>query len=178
MTKTLLQIAQQKALRGNDEHTDQALFMQWMFRLPASKYPGADTVYAIPNAGKRGRAAAGRMVAEGLRAGYPDLCVPRPENDWGALYLELKAAWKWEDAARGVNVKETRPTETQARALFALRDNHNACAVCYGLEALQWAVQAYYLGTIMLDTIPIVAPPGKNDLAPLTLKDWYPWLSR
>ena len=48
------------------------------------------TLYAIPNAGKRSRAVAGRMKASGLREGFPDLCLPIARGGFLSLYVEFK----------------------------------------------------------------------------------------
>lgn len=42
-------------------------------------------IFAIPNGGARTKAAAGKLKAEGLSAGVPDLFVPA----WG-LFIEMK----------------------------------------------------------------------------------------
>jgi len=44
--------------------------------------------FAIPNGGKRSKATAGRMKAEGVLAGVPDICVPMPSAR--TVWLEVK----------------------------------------------------------------------------------------
>tara|TARA_R110000744_G_scaffold80963_1_gene159102 strand:+ start:405 stop:800 length:396 start_codon:yes stop_codon:yes gene_type:complete len=46
-------------------------------------------IFAIPNGGKRGKAEAGRLKAEGVSAGVPDLFVP----EW-LLWIEFKRQTK------------------------------------------------------------------------------------
>lgn len=43
-------------------------------------------IFSIPNGGKRGRIEAGRLKAEGLSAGVPDLYIPALH-----LWIEMKA---------------------------------------------------------------------------------------
>lgn len=62
------------------EHFEQREFVCW-FR---QTYKGV-RIFAIPNGGLRGRAAAGKLKAEGVSAGVPDLCIP----EW-SLWVEMK----------------------------------------------------------------------------------------
>ena len=61
------------------EHEEQRELVRWIRQ-------GFDArVFAIPNGGLRGIAAAGRLKAEGVSAGVPDLFVPA----W-TLWIEMK----------------------------------------------------------------------------------------
>ena len=62
------------------EHEEQREFVQWV----RQTYPGV-RIFAIPNGGARGAATAGRLKAEGVSPGVPDLCIPA----WG-LWVEMK----------------------------------------------------------------------------------------
>ena len=62
------------------EHDEQRYFVQWFRR----RFPDV-RIFAIPNGGERGRATAGRLKAEGVSRGVPDLCVP----EW-FLWVEMK----------------------------------------------------------------------------------------
>jgi hypothetical protein len=62
------------------EHEEQREFVCW-FR---QTYRGV-RIFAIPNGGLRGRAAAAKLKAEGVSAGVPDLCIP----EW-SLWVEMK----------------------------------------------------------------------------------------
>jgi hypothetical protein len=64
------------------EHFEQCLLVQWFRR----KWPDV-RIFAIPNGGYRSRATAGRLKAEGVLSGVPDLFVPA----WG-LWIEMKRA--------------------------------------------------------------------------------------
>ena len=64
------------------EHYEQREFVQW-FR---QTYRGV-RIFAIPNGGARRMSEAGRLKAEGVSAGVPDLFVPA----W-ALWIEMKRA--------------------------------------------------------------------------------------
>lgn len=49
-------------------------------------------IFAIPNGGKRSKATAGRLKAEGVKAGVPDLFLPLARNGYHGLFLELKVS--------------------------------------------------------------------------------------
>lgn len=65
--------------------------MQWA-AMQRTRLPGIHRLYAIPNGGHRGKAAAGKAKAEGARKGVLDLCLPQARGGWFGLYVELKAA--------------------------------------------------------------------------------------
>lgn len=62
------------------EHVEQREFVQWVQQW--TPY----LVLAIPNGGKRGKAEAMRLKAEGVTAGVPDLQIP-----FFNLWIEMKA---------------------------------------------------------------------------------------
>lgn len=62
------------------EHEEQRELVRW-FR---QAFDGV-RIFAIPNGGARSRATAGRLKAEGVSSGVPDLFVPA----WG-LWVEMK----------------------------------------------------------------------------------------
>lgn len=64
------------------EHVEQRNFVRW-FRL---QYPGV-RIFAIPNGEARSKSVAGRLKAEGVSAGVPDLCIPA----W-STWVEMKRA--------------------------------------------------------------------------------------
>jgi len=62
------------------EHEEQRDFVQWFRRT----FPYV-RIFAIPNGGARGASTAGRLKAEGVSRGVPDLFVP----EW-SLWIEMK----------------------------------------------------------------------------------------
>lgn len=62
------------------EHLEQVDFVSWFAR----EFPFV-RIFAIPNGGYRGIREAGRLKAEGVRSGVPDLFVPA----W-RLWVEMK----------------------------------------------------------------------------------------
>lgn len=71
------------------EHREQVMLVQY---LEAHPYWKQVPWYAVPNGGERGKATAGKLKAEGVRTGVPDLVLPDPVGLFHGLYLELKAA--------------------------------------------------------------------------------------
>lgn len=51
----------------------------------------ADLIFAIPNGGARGKAQAGRLKAEGVKAGVWDLMLPLARQGFHGLWIEMKA---------------------------------------------------------------------------------------
>jgi hypothetical protein len=47
-------------------------------------------MYHVPNGGHRNPATAGRLKAEGVKKGVPDICLPVPRGGYHSLYIELK----------------------------------------------------------------------------------------
>ena len=69
-------------LAKRSEHVEQREFVQW-FRQTFRPV----RIFAIPNGGSRSRSEGGRLKAEGVSAGVPDLFVP----EW-LLWIEMKRA--------------------------------------------------------------------------------------
>lgn len=86
-------------------------------------------VYAIPNAAKRSPAAAAHMREEGLRKGFPDLCIPRPSGKYHSLYIEMKHG-------------KGKPTAEQVEWVHRLRAEGMAAYVCYeasnAIACIEW----------------------------------------
>ncbi|MFC7515079.1 VRR-NUC domain-containing protein [Herbaspirillum sp. GCM10030257] len=71
------------------EHEIQATFICWV-RLAEKTDWRLKLLFAVPNAGKRTRAEAAWMLAEGLRAGVPDIMLPFPNGPFVGLAIEFK----------------------------------------------------------------------------------------
>ena len=97
--------------RDNDTASEKARVVRFRRDLREA-LPNARVV-AVPNAGKRGRAAQAQVKAEGLAKGFPDIIVM-----WNgeSVYLEFKAG-------------RTMPTPDQTEWLNYLHDNGQPCAV-------------------------------------------------
>ena len=126
------------------EHDEQvALFA--MAELHQERIPELKWMYAIPNGGHRHKVVAGKLKAEGVKSGVPDICLPisseivTNEDDeipgfetYSALYIEMK-------------IGRNKPTEKQQEWIDGLRSMGNYVEVCYSCDEA-WAVIMDYLG--------------------------------
>lgn len=100
--------------RRDEEHNEQVVFFNRIrtLALNDARYAAAvDRTYAIPNGGDRSKRAAGRLKAEGVRAGVADVFVSLPSGTAHGLYIEMKSmtgkpsreqqAWLGESARLG-----------------------------------------------------------------------------
>lgn len=76
-----------KRVRGDPEHELQKACVQWFdAQFPKFRFD----LFAVPNGGHRNKATAGKLKAEGVRAGVADLILER-EGFFGPLvYIEMK----------------------------------------------------------------------------------------
>ena len=109
------------------EHAEQVAFVHW-FRL---QHPTA-LIFAIPNGGARNKATAGKLKAEGVTPGVPDLFIP----DW-RLFVEMKRR------------KGGKVSPEQRRVMEHLHACGYQCLVATGCDDAIRQVQA-------------IAPPARN----------------
>lgn len=100
------------------------------------KWPELESLFHIPNGGKRTHAAGGRMKAEGLKKGVPDLCLPAARCGCHALYIELK------------RMKGGRPSEEQLEWIDRLTKQGNMALICCGWEQAADTITAYLDGRL------------------------------
>ena len=114
-------------MQHRESEEQQALF-EWA-AWNEKKYPGLDSMFAIPNAGKRSKAAGGIMKAEGMRKGVPDVFLPvvidskhgNPCFLYAGLFIEMKFG-------KGKTSKEQKEWHEK------LIKNGYVVSVCYGWE--------------------------------------------
>ena len=122
------------------EHEEQSVVVEWAGEMVRwKKYPELAGLFAIPNGVKysgdyRNRAQwAAKMRAEGLRAGFPDLCLPIARRGFNSLFIEMKSLRKG-----------AVETEEQVEWIRWLNDHGNHAVVCKGakvaIEKLLWYV--------------------------------------
>ena len=74
------------------EHQEQVEVIRWA-NDPANKhYHLSKLLFAIPNGGHRSKKTAGKLKAEGVKSGVPDLFLPVPGGPWHGLFIEMKRA--------------------------------------------------------------------------------------
>lgn len=91
-------------------------------------------LYHIPNEGKRSRVTGARLVAEGLKRGVPDICLPVARGGCHGLYIELKRE------------RSGRPTAEQTEWMDALMRQGYAVSLCHGWERAAGVIEEYLEG--------------------------------
>lgn len=115
------------------ESYEQIAYFEWLAR----KWP---KVYELSTAnaagGKRNAREAARLKREGIKAGWPDIFIALPVENYHALFIELKAP-------------KGRPTKKQIEVIEQL-NSHSYCAgVCYGWEQAMEATHNYIHGHVL-----------------------------
>ena len=111
------------------EHHEQCALFTWL-RL---QWPELDRVsFAIPNGGHRHKAVAGKLKAEGVKAGVPDVFIAHPTKTGHAgLFIEMKTAKGYANPA-------------QKAWQGKLRVMGFAAEVCKGIDAARDCVNQHY----------------------------------
>lgn len=112
------------------EAQEQMTLFSWA-AMQSGKYPELNLLYHVPNGGSRHKAEAGRLRAEGVKAGVPDLCLPVARGQYHGLYIELKRQ-------RG-----GRTSDHQSEWLDALSAQGYKAALCYGWEQAAGTIIKY-----------------------------------
>lgn len=119
------------------ESTEQIWLFEWAAQMAVLRWPELDLMYHVPNEGKRTRATGGRMRAEGLKRGIPDVCLPVPRCGYHGLYIEMKRQ-------RGGKV-----TEEQADKISKLRAQGYRVEICKGFHPAADLIEQYMTGKLI-----------------------------
>lgn len=86
---------------NNAEHQHQCALVAWAYRCKIPPHPtvvpGSSVgsyLFAIPNGGHRSKATAGKLKAEGVKAGVLDMLLPLGRSGFLGLWIEMKAPGK------------------------------------------------------------------------------------
>lgn len=112
------------------EHDEQVALMTLVAHY-MGRWPELGMLYAVPNGGQRSKAVAGKLRAEGVKPGVPDLCLPVPRGQHHGLYIELKRK-------DGGEV-----SKAQAGWLKALEHHGYKAVVCHGAEDAMEVIVEY-----------------------------------
>lgn len=115
------------------ESAEQQCLFRWAAVMRA-RLPELALLYHVPNEGKRSQATGGRMRAEGLKKGVPDICLPVPRGNCHGLYIELKRQ-------RG-----GRTSPEQREWIDALNAQGYRACVCCGWEDAAMEIEKYLKG--------------------------------
>ena len=110
------------------EHDEQVALFEWA-DLQTGRYPELESMFSIPNGGKRSKFGGQWLVNEGLKKGVPDVCLPIARAGYHGLYIEMK-------------FDKNKPSEDQTGWMIFLDSQGYGVAVCYGFyiaqDLLQW----------------------------------------
>lgn len=114
------------------ESVEQQCLMQWaQWASGNGLHPELKLLYHIPNEGKRSKFTGGKLVAEGLRKGVPDICLPVARGRYHGLYIELK------------RLKGGRTSPEQKQWLSDLQAVGHRAVVCNGWVAAKTEIENY-----------------------------------
>lgn len=113
----------------NSEHQEQKALFEWA-ELQGNITPELKLMFAIPNGGHRHKATAGKLKAEGVKAGVPDICLPVARNGYYGMWIELKA-------------EKNTPTKKQTEWLGWLQDQGFWAIWCTGFEEAKNEIELY-----------------------------------
>jgi hypothetical protein len=111
----------------SSEHLIQKAFFQWA---SFQRFPGIELLHAIPNGGARHPAVAGKLKAEGVKPGVPDVAWPVARGGFIGLAIEFKHG-------------DGTPTKEQRQRIDALQKEGWCVAVCWSWEAAARLLQGY-----------------------------------
>ena len=112
------------------ESVEQIALFQWSAWNEKSM-PELILLHHIPNGGHRSKATAGRLKAEGVKSGVPDICLPVPRGGFHGLYIELK------------RVSGNQPTKHQKEWISTLERGGYKAVVCFGWETAAKTITEY-----------------------------------
>lgn len=95
------------------------------------KYPELKWLTAIPNGGYRDKITAGKLKAEGVKSGVPDLFLPIRRSQFVALWIEMKKP----------DVGKT--SKEQDEWIAHLRSQGHWVSICFGWEAAKYMLVKY-----------------------------------
>ena len=111
------------------EHLEQVTLFRWA-EYQSKRLPELALMFAIPNGGLRSKATAGKLKAEGVKAGVPDICLPVARGEFHGLWIEMKAG-------------RNKPTQPQVQWHMRLSQQDHRVAVCYSWEAARDVIEEY-----------------------------------
>lgn len=172
-------ITPQQLAKAGQEHHHQVAAMQWVAISGAKRFPNMVLLHAIPNGAKlkgigtdEGRAEGGRMKAEGVRSGVPDMMLPVPVNCLPSigsvgmgckhgLYIELKKPGRERERDGG-------RSDVQVEWQRKLVRQGYAVVTAYGWQAVAQTLGWYLHGALVM-------PEGGDCLFVLEQADapWY-----
>lgn len=107
-------------MRREIEGGIQMTLIDWTM-LMENRWPELKLLFHVPNGGARGKAEAGRLKRQGVKAGVPDLMLPVARGGYHGLFIELKT-------------EKGSLTPEQKEWLRMLQEQGYAAKCCKGLD--------------------------------------------
>lgn len=111
------------------EHAHQTALFAWAAHA-RTEYPELEWLFAVPNGGHRHKAVAGRLKAEGVKSGVPDVALMVPRGGYAGLWIEMKYG-------------RNKPTVEQCRWIEALRGYGHRVEICYDWTDARAVIEEY-----------------------------------
>ncbi len=111
------------------ESSEQILLIQWC-DVQSCKYPELKMIFAIPNGGSRHKLEAINLKRSGVKAGVPDLFLPRPNGKYHGLFIEMKYG-------------KNKTTRNQDEWIKNLDKQGYKAVVCFGFEEAKEEILKY-----------------------------------
>jgi len=102
------------------EHLSQVAIFHWA-RLNEHRCSALAWMFAVPNGGHRNKVVAGKLKAEGVKRGVPDICLPAARNGFHGLWIEMKYG-------------KNKPTDIQLEFHEFLREAGHRVEICWTAE--------------------------------------------
>lgn len=143
--------------KSGTEHAHQRALFAWA-ALNVGNDPRLALMFAIPNGGARDKITAGKLKAEGVKAGVPDIFLPVPGVRWvppdigvpiyHGLFIELKKpAVKLKRGPNGPGPWDHGGVSDEQKAhLDALTAQGYKCVVCYSWYEAANQIKLYLTG--------------------------------
>lgn len=113
------------------EHDEQSLFFDWLEFVTINGKPLRRFCFAVPNGGHRRLGVAGKLKAEGVTPGVPDVFVRVPSGPWHGLQIETK------------RVDGKKPSAAQLDQIQACHEMDYQCVVAYGFDEMRLVTKQY-----------------------------------
>ena len=121
----------------DDEHSNQvALFMWASMPDTLALYPELVNLFAIPNGGTRDKVSAGKMKAEGVKSGVPDIFLAVARHNCHGLFIELKRD-------KSINKERGVISDNQTKWIDRLMVNGYGVCVCYSYQEAKQVLIRY-----------------------------------
>jgi hypothetical protein len=124
-----------RAKPKHPEDAHQEALFTWAARAKG-KHPDLDMLFHVPNGGARDAREGGRLKAQGVRPGVPDIFLDVPRGAFHGLRIELKAT-------RAELLRKPTVSDDQQAWLARMNGHGYRALVCEGWESAREEIERY-----------------------------------